>query len=82
MLGILTKSIKNLSSLQSRKATQLGAMSHSTPPTDLDAVRSYRLGRVVEQLKQRDLAGIILSDQLNIRYTTDSTNMQIWCSHF
>ena len=41
----------------------------------------YRLGRVREALVARDLAGVILYDQLNTRYATDATNMQIWNSH-
>ena len=61
--------------------TQHGAMDHTTPPCDLDEVRRYRLGRVRAELAAQDLAGIILYDQLNTRYATDSTNMQIWCSH-
>ena len=60
---------------------QHGAMDHTTPPCDLDEVRRYRLGRVRESLTKRDLAGIILYDQLNTRYAVDATNMQIWCSH-
>ena len=63
------------------EARQHGAMEYSTPPTDLDAVRMYRLGRVREALKERDYAAIILYDQLNTRYATDVTDMQIWCSH-
>ena len=62
-------------------ARQHGAMEHSTAPCDLDAVRLYRLGRVRQALVERDLAGIVLYDQLNIRYAVDATNMQIWCSH-
>ncbi len=62
-------------------ARQHGAMEYSQAPTDLDAVRMYRLGRVREELKKRDYAAIILYDQLNTRYATDSTDMQIWCSH-
>ena len=60
---------------------QHGAMDHTTPPCDLDEVRLYRLGRVREQLRQRDLAAIVLYDQINARYATDATNMQLWCSH-
>ena len=60
---------------------QHGAMEYTTPPTDLDEVRGYRLARVREALVKRDLAGIILYDQLNTRYATDATNMQLWCSH-
>lgn len=62
-------------------ARQHGAMEYSRAPTDLDAVRMYRLGRVREALKARDYAAIILYDQLNTRYATDVTDMQIWCSH-
>lgn len=62
-------------------AVQKGAMDYTTPPTDLDEVRLYRLGRVREALRQRDYAGIILFDQLNTRYATDVTNMQLWCLH-
>ena len=61
--------------------SQHGAMEYTTPPCDLDEVRRYRLSRVRDALVDRDLAGIILYDQLNTRYATDSTNMQIWCSH-
>ena len=62
-------------------ARQHGAMEHSTPPCDLDAVRLYRLGRVRAALAERDLAGILLYDPVNIRYATDASNMQIWCAH-
>ena len=61
---------------------QHGAMEYSTPPVDIDTVRRYRLSRVQQQLRNRDLAGILLFDQLNTRYVTDATNMQIWCSHY
>ncbi|MGR6548650.1 hypothetical protein [Pseudomonas plecoglossicida] len=35
----------------------------------------------VEQLVARDLGGILLFDPLNIRYATDTTNMQLWTAH-
>ncbi len=56
-------------------------MEYSEPPTALDPVRRYRLERVREQLRANDLAGVLLYDQLNTRYVTDATNMQLWCSH-
>ncbi len=62
-------------------ARQHGAMEYSEPPTDLDEVRRYRLERVREELRRRDYAGVLLYDQLNTRYVTDATNMQIWCLH-
>ena len=63
-------------------ARQHGAMEYTEPPTDIDRVRMYRLGRVREQLKQLDYAGALLFDQINTRYATDATNMQIWCSRY
>ncbi|MCP5073729.1 MAG: aminopeptidase P family protein [Rhodobacteraceae bacterium] len=57
-------------------------MDYTTPPTDLNAVRLYRLERIREQLCKHNYAGILLFDPLNTRYATDSTNMQIWCTHF
>jgi Xaa-Pro aminopeptidase len=62
-------------------ARQHGAMEFSTPPCDLDEVRRYRLGRIRQALVARDLAGIVLYDQVNTRYAVDATNMQIWCIH-
>jgi Xaa-Pro aminopeptidase len=56
-------------------------MEYSAPPCDLDAVRLYRLSRVREALARHDYAGALLFDQLNTRYATDATNMQIWCMH-
>ena len=62
-------------------ARQHGAMEYSNPPCDLDAVRRYRLARIRQALAERDIAGIVLYDQINTRYATDSTNMQLWSTH-
>jgi Xaa-Pro aminopeptidase len=48
---------------------------------DLEVIRRYRLGRIREQLRRHDYAGIVLADPLNIRYATDSSNMQVWTMH-
>ncbi len=48
---------------------------------DLEALRSYRLGRVRAQLAARGYAGLLLYDPLNIRYATDTSNMQVWTMH-
>ena len=61
---------------------QHGAMEFTEPPADLDAIRMYRLGRLREELKARDYGGLLMFDQINTRYATDATNMQIWCSHY
>ncbi len=61
---------------------QHGAMEFSPPPPELEAVRLYRLDRLRQQLQSHDYGGLLLFDQVNTRYATDSTNMQIWCSHY
>ena len=43
---------------------------HRAP--DMGRLRAYRLARVREQLRKRDLAGCLLFDPVNIRYATDS----------
>ena len=48
---------------------------------DLQAMRKYRLERIRAELKRRDYAGVLLYDPINIRYATDSTNMQLWVAH-
>jgi Xaa-Pro aminopeptidase len=48
---------------------------------DLQALRAGRLARLRAELARRDYAGIVVSDPINIRYATDSANMQIWCLH-
>jgi Xaa-Pro aminopeptidase len=65
-----------------RVARQHGALEHSDPPAELDAVRLYRLGRLRSELRRHDVAGLLLFDQINTRYATDATNMQVWSSHY
>ncbi len=48
---------------------------------DLDAMRSYRWRRLTQHIVDRDYAGLLMFDPLNIRYATDTTNMQIWNTH-
>jgi Xaa-Pro aminopeptidase len=48
---------------------------------DLPAMRRYRLERVRQQLVKGDYAGILLYDPVNVRYATDSSNMQVWALH-
>ena len=50
-------------------------------PPDMPKVRQYRHSRLVEQLVQRGYGGILMFDPLNIRYATDTTNMQLWITH-
>ena len=37
--------------------------------------------RIRSELERRDFAGALLYDPVNIRYATDSTNMQLWVAH-
>ena len=48
---------------------------------NLTEIRHYRLERIRQELRRLDYAGIVLFDPLNIRYATDSTNMQLWVTH-
>ena len=48
---------------------------------DLPAMRQYRVNRIVAQLNELGYDGIVLFDPLNVRYATDSTNMQLWVMH-
>ena len=48
---------------------------------DLAEMRRYRLDRVRRKLDEFGYDGIILMDPMNIRYATDTTNMQVWVMH-
>jgi len=48
---------------------------------DLPAIQRYRLARTRAQMKAADIAGAVFLDPLNVRYVTDSTNMQVWIMH-
>ena len=48
---------------------------------DLEALRAYRLERLRGELRRNDCAGLVVFDPLNIRYATDTTNMQVWIAH-
>lgn len=47
---------------------------------DLGEVRRYRLGRVRSEMAKRDIAAVILSDAVNVRYATGTRNMQVFTS--
>ena len=50
-------------------------------PVDVEAMRAYRLSRVRRELEETDIAAAIFFDPINIRYATDSSNMQVWTLH-
>jgi Xaa-Pro dipeptidase len=48
---------------------------------DLPRMREFRWRRLTDAIVARDLGGLLMFDPLNIRYATDSTNMQLWNTH-
>ncbi len=48
---------------------------------NLEAMRQHRWQRLVDHIAARDYGGLLVFDPLNIRYATDSTNMQLWNTH-
>lgn len=48
---------------------------------NLQQMRGYRWRRLTEGLATRDYGGLLMFDPLNIRYATDTTNMQLWNTH-
>lgn len=48
---------------------------------NLERMREYRWRKLTEALVSRDYGGLLLFDPLNIRYATDTTNMQLWNTH-
>jgi len=48
---------------------------------NLPAMREYRWRRLVDGINARGYGGLVMFDPLNIRYATDSTNMQLWNTH-
>jgi len=48
---------------------------------NLPRMRQFRFDRLVAAIAKRDWGGVLLFDPLNIRYATDSSNMQLWNAH-
>ncbi len=51
------------------------------PLPDLPTMRDWRHKRLIQAVNARDYGGVLMFDPLNIRYATDSTNMQLWNTH-
>ena len=60
-----------------KQSRQHGAMEFSHSPVNLDVVRRYRCDRLRQEMLGHDVAGLLLFDQMNTRYATDATNMQV-----
>ena len=63
--------------LETQRAWQAAGL---TMP-NLAAMREFRWRRLTQHIVDRDYAGLLMFDPLNIRYATDSTNMQLWNAH-
>ena len=48
---------------------------------NLARMREYRWKRLTQHIVDRGYGGLLIFDPLNIRYVTDSTNMQLWNTH-
>lgn len=48
---------------------------------NLASMREYRWQRLTQHIVDRNYGGLLMFDPLNIRYATDSTNMQLWNTH-
>jgi Xaa-Pro dipeptidase len=48
---------------------------------NLKNMREFRWKRLTQHVVDRDFGGVLLFDPLNIRYATDTTNMQLWNTH-
>ena len=48
---------------------------------DLERMRQDRWEKLTAALVDRDYGGLLMFDPLNIRYATDTTNMQVWNTH-
>ena len=48
---------------------------------NLAQMREYRWKRMVDAVVARGYGGLLMYDPMNIRYATDTTNMQLWNSH-
>ena len=48
---------------------------------NLAKLREYRWKRLTRHVVERDYGGVLMFDPLNIRYATDTTNMQLWNTH-
>ncbi len=48
---------------------------------NLARMREYRWKRLTDAIIARGIGGLLMFDPLNIRYATDTTNMQLWNTH-
>lgn len=59
--------------------SKLQSMGYELP--DLENIRTYRRSRILAEMEKREIDALLLFDPINIRYATDSSNMQLWTAH-
>lgn len=60
-------------------ATKKGAVTAAAGNTpNMPRLRRYRLEQIRRELRAADFAGAVFFDPINVRYCTDSRNMQVW----
>ena len=57
------------------------ALKNSINEATIRKAREYRLKRTRQVLRDNDIAAVLLYDPCNIRYATDTSNMQLWTMH-
>ena len=63
------------------RTTPLTSLTDTEAMIDLEAMRHYRLGRLREQLKARDIGACVLLSPYSIRYATGVRNCAIFQTH-
>ena len=48
---------------------------------DEPAIRAYRAGRIRQELHRQDHEAVLVVDPINLRFATDTRNMQVWTMH-
>jgi Xaa-Pro dipeptidase len=61
-----------------RHLVERGGCLSGADAIDVHRLRHSRLERVRAELRQRDYAGVVFADAINLRYATDARNMQVW----
>lgn len=56
-------------------------MTYHASVVNKTSLRDWRLGRVRSQLAHAGYDAVLLYDPINIRYATDTVNMQVWTLH-
>jgi Xaa-Pro dipeptidase len=56
----------------------LALLDSAPPDVEMVALRGYRLQRLRDEMRKRDVAACVLFDPVNIRYATGARNMQVF----